>query len=185
MIETRLWWMWLVAASISPACISTPPVNVVSRQTAVVAQSAGEMPKAEYDLAQSGLKPGPEPSASGASSAIGGDSQMVAALRIHRLDESDESELERLQSAKCVGEANTGLLVTLNEECELDVDAIDISRRVGRANVHREQLWTAIAEERSAELDSVRDTWRSLHLQGVSCGSPVQLASGVWEDKTC
>lgn len=183
-VVTRLPFALLIAAT--PSCVSTPPIAVVSSNTALMAQAAGEMPQAEYDVTQAGLQPGPEPTPREKLPEDDG-TPFAQALQIHKLHEGDWRTVDELLRAHCVGEANTGLLSSRSAEegCTAEVDVAAVSLVVGRMNVHRRQLWTALANEHSAKVDAVRSTWLELHIERLVCGAMVQGADWEWGEKEC
>jgi uncharacterized protein YdbL (DUF1318 family) len=178
---------WLACAGVLTAagCVRAPEVAVVSEHTALERQAAGEYPE-ETELEAASISPGPIPipreqlSSGGEASGLGVVDEMVARA------ETDETHLDALLLARCIGEARTGLLEVTTDACQQEVDPNEVARLVGRANVHRRQVWTYIAAQSPGTTeDQARVRWRALHLQRVVCGAQVQSDAGHWEPKPC
>jgi uncharacterized protein YdbL (DUF1318 family) len=168
-------------------CIKAPNVSVVDSNTALEAQAAGEYHALENDLSQAGLSPRGEPIpreqlAANRDAAGGGALGEVAQLFVEF--ETDADALDRLLAARCVGEAETGLIVATPDLCTTEVDVAEMTRLVGRANLHRRQLWDLVAAQRGVAPETVATSWRKVHLERVICGGLVQSA-GTWEPKPC
>lgn len=171
---------------LAPGCVRAPEVAVVSQHTALERQAAGEYPDKEQELDAAAISPAPIPipreqlSSGGEATGLGVVDEMVAKA------ESDEERLDGLLIARCVGEARSGLCEVTADRCQQDVDANELTRLVGRINVHRRQIWTFIAQHSPGASEAqASERWRVLHLQRVVCGGQVQAEGGGWGAKTC
>jgi hypothetical protein len=99
--------------------------------------------------------------------------------------ESDADAIDRLLLQRCIGEARTGLLEPRLSDCVGATDATELTRLLGRENLHRRQLWQLLANERKTGIDRVQPVWRELHLAQVVCGGLVESAEGSWGPKSC
>jgi len=179
----RFVWMALVLA---PGCVRAPEVAVVSQHTALERQAAGEYPDKEQELDAAAISPAPTPipreqlQSGGEATGLGVVDDMVAKA------ESDEERLDVLLIARCVGEAENGLCEVTPDRCQQEVDANELTRLVGRINVHRRQIWTLVAQRSPGTSEArAREQWQQLHMQRVVCGGQVQAKGGGWEAKTC
>jgi len=186
MTELRFRWFAWLALVIAPGCVRAPEVAVVSQHTALERQAAGEYPDQEQELEAAAISPAPIPipreqlQSGGEATGLGVVDDMVAKA------ETDEARLDALLIARCVGEAQSGLCEVTPDRCQQEVDAGELTRLVGRINVHRRQIWTFIAQRSPGTSEAqAREQWRVLHMQRVVCGAEVQAKGGGWEVKTC
>lgn len=169
------------------ACV-TPNVVVVDQKTALERQAAGEYPVLENDLDQAGLSPAPErftreELASGreqkGSAALGELADLYVKVA------SDAAAIDQLLLQRCIGEGLNGLLEPRPGECIGAADTAELTRLVGRENLHRRQLWQLMATERKVGVERVQEAWRALHLEQVVCGGLIQTGEPTWEPKPC
>jgi uncharacterized protein YdbL (DUF1318 family) len=186
MNEPRFRWFAGLALALASGCVRAPEVAVVSQHTALERQAAGEYPDQQQELDAAAISPAPIPipreqlSSGGEATGLGVVDEMVAKA------ESDEERLDALLIARCVGEAQNGLCEVTPDRCQQEVDAGELTRLVGRINVHRRQIWTFIAQRSPGTGEAqAREQWRALHMQRVVCGGQVQAKGGGWEVKTC
>jgi hypothetical protein len=178
-------FVWMVLA-LAPGCVRAPEVAVVSQHTALERQAAGEYPAQEQELDAAAIAPGPttipreQLNSGGEATGLGVVDDMMAKA------ESDEERLDGLLLARCVGEARNGLCEVTLDRCQQEVDAGELTRLVGRINVHRRQIWTFVAQRSPGTSEAqAREQWRALHMQRVVCGGQVQAEDGRWEAKAC
>ena len=176
-----------VAALSIGACVKAPNVAVVDSKTALEKQAAGEYPALENDLEQAGLAPRPEPFpreelVAGRNRSGGGALGEVAEL--YAKAESDADKIDALLVKKCVGEATSGFLEARPADCTAAVDTAEMTRLLGRSNLHRRQVWQMIATERATDIEKARRAWRPIHLEQVVCGGLIQTDDG-WKPKAC
>lgn len=174
-----------VASILAQGCVRAE-VAVVSQHTALERQAAGEYPEREQRLDDAAIEPGPEaiPREDLAASGEGGQLGVVAQLVARA--ETDDERIEVLLDAHCLGEAESGLLVSRPDDCRIDVDSDEVGRLSARENLHRRQVWEFLAERSSGTTtDQARVTWRELHLMRVPCGALVELRAGAWTEKEC
>jgi len=166
----------------------TPNVVVVDQKTALEQQAAGVYPELENDLDQAGIAPTPEPFtreelASGrersGSAALGELAELYVKVA------SDAASIDQLLLQHCIGEGLNGLLEPRPSECIGAADTAELTRLVGRENLHRRQLWQLVAKDRQVSVERVQEAWRSLHRQQVVCGGLVETASSEWGPKQC
>ena len=179
----------LAVAAVLVSCVKAPNVSVVDSKTALERQAAGEYRALENDLEQAGLTPSGEPipredliptSGEAGNAALGEVAQLYAKV------ESDSETIDRLLRAKCVGEATNGFLEPRPAECTRTIDTAEMTRVLGRENLHRRQIWQLIASEtQSGSLAAVRTRWRAVHLERVVCGGLVQDKAKIWKPKSC
>lgn len=170
---------------LSQGCVHAE-VAVVSQHTALERQAAGEYPAREQELDDAAIEPGPEaiPREELAASGQGGELGVVAELVARA--ETDDERIDALLTARCLGEAASGLLVARADDCRTDVDPDELARLVARENLHRRQVWEFLstrAEGRSVEAAGA--AWREVHLQRVPCGALVEARPGQWGPKEC
>ncbi len=187
-VRFRDWILILVASgALSAGCIA-PTVAVVDQKTALEQQAAGGYPTLENELDQAGLEPAPEPFAR-EELASGRERAGIAALgdlaELYVRVASDADALEALLLQHCIGEASNGLLVARPSDCIGATDAIELTRLIGRANLHRRQVWQLLAADGTAPLDRVQTAWSRLHREQVVCGGLIERAEGAWEPKSC
>jgi hypothetical protein len=167
-------------------CVS-PTVVVVDQKTALERQAAGEYPPLENELEQAGLAPSPEPFTReelAAGRAKSGSGVLGELGELYARAETDADVIDRLLLQKCIGEADSGLLVPRPSDCVGAADATELARVIGRENLHRRQLWELLARERGNSPEQVRTLWRPPHLEQVLCGGLIETAGG-WEPKGC
>ncbi len=160
-----------------------PEIAVVSRQTALERQAAGEYPEDERALEQAALNPGPDMLPRDQIAASGAPTESVMPTFVAA--PSDLELLDALLVSGCIGEANDGLLVPRQRRCDGDVDEDAVASLVSRYNVHRRQIWSYLRDQSSASIDEARVQWRVVHLRRVVCGASVQNEDGTWETKSC
>jgi hypothetical protein len=177
----------LLAAVLLPACVATNVV-VVDQKTALERQAAGDYPVLENEVEQAGLAPAPEAfsreelvegRAREGRGALGELAELIVS------GESDVETIDRLLLQKCVGEAQSGLLVPRPADCIGAADSTELVRVIGRENLHRRQLWQLLANERQTSAERARQLWREEHLGQVVCGGLVELRRESWEPKPC
>ncbi|MCA9578884.1 MAG: DUF1318 domain-containing protein [Myxococcales bacterium] len=169
----------------SQGCVRAE-VAVVSQHTALERQAAGEYPERETELDDAAIEPGPEaiPREALAETGEGGELGVVAQLVARA--ETDDERIEALLSARCLGEAVSGLLVARPDDCRADLDAEELARLVARENLHRRQLWEFLSTRaEGTSTERARETWRELHLMRVPCGAMIEAAPDRWEAKVC
>jgi uncharacterized protein YdbL (DUF1318 family) len=177
----------IAVASLVAGCVA-PNVVVVDQKTALEQQAAGGYPALENDLERAGLVPTPEPFAR---EELAGGRERAGASALSKLAESyaegvsDADTIDRLLLQKCIGEALSGLLVPRPGDCIGTTDTAELTRVLGRENLHRRQLWQLLASERHTSIEAVRDVWQELHLAQVVCGGLIETRGGSWVPKTC
>jgi hypothetical protein len=170
-----------------PACVA-PNVVVVDQKTALERQAAGDYPALENDADQAALAAAPEPFAreelvAGREREGRGALGELAELVV--LGESDSDAIDRLLLQKCVGEAQSGLLVPRPTDCVGSADSTELVRLIGRENLHRRQLWQLLATERKANVDRARVLWRERHAEEIVCGGLMESPRDNWGAKPC
>lgn len=165
-----------------------PNVVVVDQKTALEQQAAGGYPALENDLDQAGMALAPEPFAreelAGARERTGrGALGELADLAVKV--ESDADAIDQLLLRGCIGEARSGLLVPRPSDCIGATDATELTRLVGRENLHRRQVWQLIASETQGAVERAAESWRPLHLEQVVCGALIETSADVWSRKSC
>ncbi|MET0391452.1 MAG: DUF1318 domain-containing protein [Polyangiales bacterium] len=178
----------LMVLSLAAVGCVAPNVVVVDQKTALEQQAAGGYPTLENELDQAGMAPSPEAFAR-EELASGREREGRAALgelaELYVRVESDADAVDRLLLQHCVGEALNGLLEPRPKDCIGATDATELTRLVGRENLHRRQLWQLMASERKQPVDTVQEVWRGLHRQQVVCGGWLEKDGAVWEPKSC
>lgn len=169
------------------ACVKAPNVSVVDQKTALERQAAGEYPELENELEQAQLAPKPEPypreeMLDGRDRAGSGALGEVAEL--YAKAESDADAIDRLLVKQCIGEAMSGFLEARPASCTTTVNTAEMTRVLGRANLHRRQVWQLIASDRGSSVKDAQETWRTVHLEQVVCGGLIQTGKG-WAPKSC
>lgn len=159
-----------------------PEIAIVSRQTALERQAAGEYPEREAELEQAALRPGPAVLPREELGAAGAETE--AMLPTYAAAPTDEELLTSLLVAGCVGEGSDGLLVPIERPCEDDIGA-DALANITRENTLRRQAWDYLAGESGRPLPDVREAWRAVHLERLVCGAWAEDAAGRWEQKSC
>jgi uncharacterized protein DUF1318 len=176
------------AISLVLASCVAPNVVVVDQKTALEEQAAGAYPALENDLAQAGMTPAPE-AFSREELAGAPERNRRGALseltELYARGETDADVIDRLLLQKCIGEALSGSLVPRPSDCVGTTDTTQLTRVIGRENLHRRQLWQLIASERKANVEQVREVWRELHVQQVVCGGLIETADAGWKAKSC
>jgi hypothetical protein len=175
-----------VLALLFAGCVS-PTVVVVDQKTALEQQAAGDYPPLENELEQAGLAPSPEPFTRdelAAGRAQSGSGVLGELGELYARAETDADVIDRLLLQRCIGEAESGLLVPRPSECVGATDATELARVIGRENLHRRQLWELLARDGAASVERVRVLWRAQHLEQVQCGGLVESA-GSWGPKPC
>jgi hypothetical protein len=170
-----------------PACVN-PNVVVVDQKTALEHQAAGGYPALENDLEQAGMAPAPEPFAReelASGRERNGSGPLGELATLYAKSESDAEAIDRLLLQRCIGEARSGLLEPRPSDCIGATDTTEMTRLLGRENLHRRQLWQLIASERKLSVDRVPPVWRELHLGQVVCGGLIETDAGGWGPKSC
>jgi len=170
-------------------CIAAPDVVLLDQRTALEMQAAGEYRALENDLEQAGISSKAEDIPREKLEAGQSDmteSSLGEVVRIYSAVKSDAAWIDEMLVAGCLGEGMDGLLVQNPKGCGKDVDTGQMARIVGRANLHRRQIWQVIGKQRpQASEDQIRRTWREIHLKRVVCGGRIEVAEGSWEKKKC
>ena len=178
---------WLALLALLPACVAANVV-VVDQKTALERQAAGNYPTLENDVQQAGLAPAPEAftrevlvagRAREGRGALGELAELIVS------GESEAEAIDRLLLQKCVGEAQSGLLVPRPADCIGAADSTELVRVIGRENLHRRQLWQLLASEHNADVERARQVWRKLHVEEVVCGGLVESGRDRWGPKPC
>jgi len=176
-----------LGASATFGCVRAPDVTVVSRRTALEVQASGDYPELEDELTDASIHPRPEdiPREDLAAADARDDLGVVASL--YAQVATDLDRIDQLLRAGCIGEGSDGLLTPRPETpCTAEPEPGEVARLVGRANVHRRQVWAYLEEQSpDAAPDEVRDQWREVHLERVVCGAPIQESDGGWAPKEC
>jgi hypothetical protein len=179
----------LVLAAAAGGCIAAPDVVLLDQRTALEMQAAGEYRALENDLLQAGISPKPEDITRKqleAGHADLAESSLGEVVRIYSAVQTDAAWIDEMLVAGCIGEGLDGLLVQTPEECTQEVETGEIARIVGRANLHRRQIWQLVGKQRPrATEEQIRSVWREVHLKRVVCQGRVEVAEGVWEKKKC
>lgn len=169
------------------ACVS-PNVVVVDQKTALEQQAAGGYPALENELDQAGMALAPEPYAR---EELAGGRERAGSAALGELAEiyvkvaSDADAIDQLLLRGCIGEARSGQLVPRPGECIGATDTAELTRLIGRENLHRRQLWQLIAKERGVALERAQEAWRAVHLEQVVCGGLVEQTADMWRPKPC
>ncbi|HWO13824.1 MAG TPA: hypothetical protein VNN80_30180 [Polyangiaceae bacterium] len=169
------------------ACVSTNVV-VVDQKTALERQAAGDHPDLQNDAEQAALSPTPEAFTRDelvAGRERKGRGALGELAELYVSGEADADVIDRLLLQKCIGEAESGLLVPRPTDCVGAADSTEIVRVLGRENLHRRQLWQLLAEERQANVERARQAWRKLHVQQVVCGGLMESGRDRWGPKSC
>ena len=185
----RLGIVLVFAIALAAGCVRAPSVSVVDTRTALEQQAAGEYHALENDLDQEGMSPGGEPiPAEQLTTEQGGASSpaRAEAAQLYAAARTDADWIDDMLVAGCVGEATSGLLEPVTEHCNQPTNGAEVTRILGRQNLHRRQIWQLVRRRRpnASEAAIVAD-WRNLHLQRVVCGGLVQGNGGGWEAKKC
>jgi hypothetical protein len=170
-------------------CITAPDVVLLDQRTALEMQAAGEYRALENDLLQAGISPKAEDITREqleAGHADLAESSLGEVVRIYSAVQTDAAWIDEMLVAGCIGEGLTGLLVQTPEGCTQDVDTGQMAKVVGRANLHRRQIWQVIGKQRpKATEEQIRSAWREVHLKRVVCQGRIEVAEGSWEKKKC
>lgn len=176
------------AASVAIGGCVAPNVVVVDQRTALEQQAAGEYPALENELEQAGMAPTPEPFAReelAGPRERNGAGALGELAELYAKGESDADVIDRLLLQKCIGEALSGLLEPRPSDCIGATDTTELTRVLGRENLHRRQLWKLLADEQKADTERTREVWRGLHLQEVVCGGLIETTDAGWKAKAC
>lgn len=168
-------------------CVA-PNVVVVDQKTALERQAAGSYPALENDLDQAGMSPAPEPFTReelAAGRERSGSAALGELAELYVKVASDAAAIDQLLLQRCIGEGLSGLLEPRPDDCIGVADTAELTRLIGRENLHRRQLWQLIAKERQVGVERVQDAWRSLHREQVVCGGLVETAASQWGPKQC
>ncbi len=178
----------LALALAGAGCISVPSVVVVDRKTALEMQAAGEYAPSAAASTGNGMSPGATALSratlleAGAESRAGFDG-LTEPWTVFR---TDADATDELMTRKCLGESRDATIVERRETCLGEVDAAVVAGLVQRANRAREQVWRWLAAKAPGRDETaVRAAWRSIRLDEVPCGAPVQAGDGRWESKAC
>ena len=170
------------------ACVRPPNIVVTGQKTALENQAAGEFHVLENDLHQAGVSPRAEsiPREQLVSQQQRGSQVHGELAQLYAKAQQDADWIDRMLTAQCIGEALTSLLKHTPENCGERINATEMTRIIGRANLHRRQLWRLVQRRRPQVTESqIRSQWRHWHLQQVVCGGWVEQSDGVWNKKTC
>lgn len=176
----------LVAAALA-GCVA-PNVVVVDQKTALEQQAAGGYPALENNLEQAGMAPAPEPFAReelASRREQSGSGPLGELAELYAKSESDADAIDRLLLQHCIGEALSGLLEPRPSDCVGVTDSTEMTRLLGRENLHRRQAWQLLAKQREASVERVQLVWREKHVEQVVCGGLVESQSGSWGPKSC
>ncbi|MEY3012184.1 MAG: hypothetical protein RIT45_919 [Pseudomonadota bacterium] len=184
-VTTALALGWVVGAS---GCIRAPDVVLVDRRTALEAEAAGRFEADERRLDDKATDPRPAPLTRATLEAAGwrpkAEHDAIAAMT--RRPEDEQERLDALLLRGCVGEARDGTLRSLPRRCAGAVDPAEVGRLVERENRSRRQVWAWLARQRKdVPYETLRDRWRTSHLERVVCGGMIEQQAGVWGPKTC
>lgn len=169
-------------------CISAPDVVLLDRKTVLEELASGELHPLQNDLREEALVPRgvdytrAELREAGADVS---DGTLSSIVEVHAMLRTDAELIDELLILRCVGEARDGELIETPATCSRRVNASRTSAMVQRANRARRQLWRYLHERRpDADLEALRATWRTHHLETVVCGGQVETERG-WEVKRC
>ncbi len=168
------------------ACVKAPNISVVDSKTALERQAAGEYPTLENDLGQAGASPRAEP-IPGEELTNGTDDTATLGdvARLYADSTQDADWIDQMLVEGCIGEASSGLLEPTPDQCSIRVDEAERVRILGRANLHRRQVWRYLAEQRpEASPAQIRAAWRKNHVERVVCGGLLET-DGQWKAKPC
>lgn len=179
----------LALAALASGCVRAPDIVLTDQKTALEQQAAGEYRALEDEVHQAGIAPKGEDFTREqleAKNPDPGTSSLGQVVQLYSEVRTDEAWIDQLLVVSCVGEALDGLLAHTPDTCTDEVDLAQLTRVVERLNLHRRQLWSALAERNpEAEDAEIRSTWREIHLERVVCGALVQTAEDRWENKQC
>jgi len=167
-------------------CIKAPDVVIVDRRTALEEQAMGHRPAAERELNRAAVARRP--------AAMTRDELAAAGWRPRREDDAvanlfadaarDADRVEVLLLRRCIGEAESALLVQTRRTCTGGVDSSEVARLIERVNRNRRQVWAYMARVRRVSAGSARTAWRKQHLVELVCNGHVQT-NGEWGLKKC
>jgi len=184
MTAVRASLCFLVA--LAGGCVKAPNISVVDSKTALERQAAGDYEPLENELANEGISPRPEVIPREQLTSSDDDEALGEVAQLYASAETDADWVDQMLVEGCIGEANTGLLEPTPEQCDIRVDEAERVRILGRANLHRRQVWRYLAEQRpKASPEQIRQTWRKLYLEQVVCDGLVQSDDGAWSKKSC
>ena len=180
--------MLLVVLGVSLVGCVAPNLVVVDQKTALEQQAAGGYPALENDLEQAGLASAPEPFAheelaTGRERA--GRAELGELAELYVKVATDADAIDQLLLRGCVGEAQSGLLEPRPSDCIGATDAAELTRLVGRENLHRRQLWQLMARQRDGSVEGAQQAWRALHVAQVVCGGLIEVRATEWSHKAC
>ncbi len=172
----------LLAALALAGCIRAPEIVMVDRATALEEQAAGSFKDVERRLARAGMSPTPVPLTPNQLEELG----IQPPPLVENLGKTQADRVDELLRRHCVGEGKDGLLVDTRSKCRagrLSSDDAALVERVNRARLH---LWKWMRTVRpSLPEESVRQSWRQAHSEGVVCGGWMESADGAWGEKKC
>ena len=179
--------MWgLLLATLLSGCIKAPDVVIVDRRTALEEQAMGHRPGLDTELMQAGLSARPAALTRAQFTAAGWrptkDHDAIAALFEDAVGDTERTD--QLLVRRCIGEAQTGLLVQTPEYCTGGAESSEVARLIERVNRNRRQVWAYVSKVRRVSTDAARDAWRRAHLVEMVCDAQVENA-GKWGRKTC
>ncbi|ADO75489.1 DUF1318 domain-containing protein [Stigmatella aurantiaca] len=172
----------LLAALAAPGCIRAPEIVMVDRATALEEQASGSFQDMERRLARSGMSPAPVPLTPNQLEELG----LQPTPLVENMGKTQADRVDDLLRRHCVGEARDGLLVDTRRSCQagrLSADDVALVERVNRARL---QLWHWMQTLRpGVPEESLRQSWRQFHAEGVVCGGWVESDDGTWGEKKC
>jgi hypothetical protein len=172
----------LLAALVSPGCISAPEIVMVDRATALEEQASGSFKDVEQRLARAGMSPTPVPFTPNQLEELG----IQPTPLVENTGKTQADRVDELLRRHCVGEGRDGLLVDTRRQCRtgrLSADDVALMERVNRARVH---LWQWMRTLRpGVPEESLRRSWQQVHAEGVVCGGWVEADDGTWGEKKC
>ena len=170
------------------SCVRPPNIVVTGQKTALENQAAGEFHSRDNELGQAGMKPRGEtiPREQLLSpDQRGGDTHGQLA-ELYAKTQDDANWVDQSLTAQCIGEAATGLLQPTPASCKKKINTTEMTRIVGRTNLHRRQLWRLIHRQRpNVNESTIQSEWRRIHIQRVVCGALIENNNGVWRPKKC
>jgi hypothetical protein len=172
----------VLVCSLLAGCIKAPEIVLVDRATALEQQAAGSFHELEHQLARAAIQPQPAPLTPEQLEELG----IPPPNFTDKTDRTDADRVDELLKQRCIGEAKDGLVADTADDCKGSADHAEALALVERTNAARQQLWRWMKERRpGTTLDQVRQSWRALHVEGVSCGGWIQRDDGKWEAKKC
>jgi len=173
---------WVVACGflVAAGCIKAPDIVVIDRATALEREAAGQYPHLDLELEKAGTAARP--------AALTREELEQAGRPRPVVEEVPPSNAERLDALlrdSCIGEALDGTLVETRDRCAVK-QVPHLTTLLERTNRDRVQMWEWLKAARpQRSMQEVRQAWREVHLQAVTCGGQIQRSDGTWEPKKC